>query len=58
MQATASPFHRGEVAIQRKLQVHERMQAFGTKVVRNFFPPQHRDFYHTLPYLFLGLSGA
>lgn len=50
----ASPFHRGEIAIQRKLQVHERMQAFGMKVIRNFFPPQHRDFYHSLPYLFLG----
>ncbi|PCJ15459.1 MAG: flavin-nucleotide-binding protein [Gammaproteobacteria bacterium] len=24
------------------------------KVVRNFFPPQHQDFYHALPYLFLG----
>ncbi|MBL4864940.1 MAG: pyridoxamine 5'-phosphate oxidase family protein [Pseudomonadales bacterium] len=51
-----SPFHQGEIAIQTKLQVHEKMQAFGMKVIRDFFPPQHRVFYQTLPYLFLGYA--
>jgi len=47
----ASPFHAGEVAIQRSLGVAERMAEFGGRVVRDFMPDQHRLFYAQLPFL-------
>ncbi len=55
-----SPFHDGEVALQRTVGVAERMEAFGRRVIRDFMPDQHRDFYRQLPFIVLGsvdLSG-
>lgn len=46
-----SPFHAGEVAIQRTLGVAERMAEFGSRVVRDYMPDQHRQFYAQLPFL-------
>lgn len=46
-----SPFHAGEVAIQRRLGVAERMAEFGSRVVRDHMPDQHRQFYAKLPFL-------
>jgi uncharacterized protein len=57
---TPSPFHDGEVALQRTVGVAERMEAFGRRVIRDFMPDQHRDFYRQLPFIVLGsvdLSG-
>jgi hypothetical protein len=48
---SASPFHAGEVAIQRTLGVAERMAEFGSRVVRDHMPDQHRQFYAQLPCL-------
>jgi predicted pyridoxine 5'-phosphate oxidase superfamily flavin-nucleotide-binding protein len=48
-----SPFHAGEVAIQQQLGVAERMAQFGSKVVRDYMPDQHRQFYAQLPFLVL-----
>lgn len=47
----ASPFHAGEVAIQRTLGVAERMAEFASRVVRDHMPDQHRQFYAQLPVL-------
>ncbi|MFZ5637916.1 MAG: pyridoxamine 5'-phosphate oxidase family protein [Pseudomonadota bacterium] len=47
----ASPFHAGEVAIQRTLGVADRMAEFGSRVVRDHMPDQHRRFYAQLPFL-------
>ncbi len=49
-----SPFHAGEIAIQQQLGVAERMAQFGSKVVRDYMPDQHRQFYAQLPFMVLG----
>lgn len=51
---TPSPFHDGEVALQKTVGVAERMAAFGRRVIRDFMPDQHRDFYRQLPFIILG----
>lgn len=53
-QATPSPFHEGEVTLQKTVGVAERMEAFGRRVIRDFLPDQHREFYHQLPFIVLG----
>jgi predicted pyridoxine 5'-phosphate oxidase superfamily flavin-nucleotide-binding protein len=52
--ATASPFHRGEQAIQQQLGVRDRIEAVGRRVIRDVLLDQHREFYAQLPCLFLG----
>jgi uncharacterized protein len=51
---TSSPFHDGEVALQKTVGVAERMEAFGRRVIRDHMPDQHRDFYRQLPFIVLG----
>ena len=50
----SSPFHKGEQAIQSRLGVRERMERFGSRVIRDFMPEQHREFYKQLPFIFVG----
>ncbi|MEQ8692794.1 MAG: pyridoxamine 5'-phosphate oxidase family protein, partial [Pseudomonadales bacterium] len=47
----ASPFHPGEQYVQDRLGVRERAERIGRRVIRDFLPPQHRDFYSRLPFL-------
>ncbi|MFT4769434.1 MAG: ferredoxin-NADP reductase [Glaciecola sp.] len=49
-----SPFHRGETAVQERLGVREGAERLGRRVIRDFFPEQHRDFYSQLPFLIVG----
>jgi hypothetical protein len=49
-----SPFHKGEVVLQNSVGVAERMEQFGRKVIRDFMPDQHRDFYRQLPFVVVG----
>ncbi|CAG4901376.1 2Fe-2S iron-sulfur cluster-binding protein [Paraburkholderia saeva] len=49
-----SPWHEGELAIQRKAGVDKRMTEVGRRVMRDFLPEQHRAFYPLLPYVMLG----
>ncbi len=49
-----SPWHAGEVAMQRLAGVAERMDSVGRKVVRPFMPDQHREFFAQLPFAVLG----
>lgn len=51
-------WHEGEKFIQEKLGVAERMEAVGQRVVRDFMPDQHRDFYAQLPFIVLGSVDA
>jgi uncharacterized protein len=51
---TASPFHRGEQAIQTRLGVRDKMERFGQQVIRDYLPQEHRDFYQQLPYILAG----
>lgn len=50
-EAKHSLFHEGEIAMQRSVGMAERMEHIGTKVVRDFMPDQHRDFYARLPFI-------
>ena len=58
MNTTNSPFHRGEQAIQQQLGVREQMERFGSRVIRDHLPEQHRDFYQQLPFIFVGHADA
>lgn len=57
MHAAASIFHAGELAIQERVGVREQM-AGATAYIRDFMPEQHREFYHSLPFFFLGALDA
>lgn len=45
------PWHAGERALQEKAGVAERMAVFGQKVIRDYMPDQHRQFYQQLPFM-------
>uniref|UniRef100_B8HSG6 Pyridoxamine 5'-phosphate oxidase-related FMN-binding n=1 Tax=Cyanothece sp. (strain PCC 7425 / ATCC 29141) TaxID=395961 RepID=B8HSG6_CYAP4 len=49
-----SPFHGGELAIQTRLGVQDRMDKQGRRVIREFLPLQHQQFYAQLPYVIVG----
>lgn len=46
-----SPFHRGEQLIQNRLGVRNKMEQFGQRVIRNYMPEQHKQFYQQLEYI-------
>ncbi len=48
------PFHDGERAVQERLGVRERIEEIGQRVIRDFMPDQHREFFATLRHFFLG----
>ena len=48
-----SPFHPGERALQERVGVRDKMEAVGRRVLRNFMPDQHREFFALLPFLVL-----
>lgn len=56
--STASPWHDGEVALQRSAGVAERMADVGRRVIRDYMPDQHRDFFAQLPFIVLGSVDA
>ncbi len=49
-----SPFHAGELAIQARLGAQERMDKQGRRVIREYLPEQHRQFFAQLPYVIAG----
>ncbi|MEO1220939.1 MAG: pyridoxamine 5'-phosphate oxidase family protein [Pseudomonadota bacterium] len=48
------PWHSGEVEVQKRLGVAERMAKNGKRVVRDYMPDQHRDFYGSIPFMMIG----
>ncbi len=48
------PFHPGEILIQQRLGVAEKMRQVGGRVIRDYMPEQHIEFFRSLPMLFLG----
>ena len=50
----ASPFHAGEIALQERAGVRARLAETGHRVIRDFMPEQHRDFFNHLPFLIVG----
>nr|WP_315426611.1 pyridoxamine 5'-phosphate oxidase family protein [uncultured Albidiferax sp.] len=47
-------FHAGERAVQQRAGVAERMAEIGPRVIRDYMPDQHRDFFAQLPFVVLG----
>lgn len=47
-------WHEGETALQEKLGVAARMRDVGARVIRDFMPQQHRDFYAQVPFIVAG----
>jgi len=47
-------WHEGERFIQEKVGVAERMASVGQRVIRDYMPDQHREFYAQLPFIVLG----
>lgn len=53
-----SPWHAGERVLQRKVHASERMEVIGQKVIRDYMPDQHREFYSQLPFMIAGAVDA
>jgi predicted pyridoxine 5'-phosphate oxidase superfamily flavin-nucleotide-binding protein len=53
-----SPWHTGEKILQERSGVSDRMDMFGPKVIRDYMPDQHRDFYQQLPFMIVGAVDA
>ncbi len=49
-----SPWHHGELDLQRRLGVEERMDEVGRRLVRDHLIEQHKEFYPLLPMVVLG----
>lgn len=49
----SSPWHAGEVALQRSIGMADRMAGIGKRVIRTHILPQHAAFYESLPFVVL-----
>ena len=54
----APTFHAGERAVQERVGVAGRMAQMGPRVIRDFMPDQHRDFFEQLPFVLVGTVDA
>ncbi|MEM9272008.1 MAG: pyridoxamine 5'-phosphate oxidase family protein [Cyanobacteria bacterium P01_F01_bin.143] len=56
-----SPFHAGELAIQARMGIQERMDRQGRRMIREYLTEQHRKFFAQIAYVIVGTvdkSGA
>ncbi|AXK38107.1 pyridoxamine 5'-phosphate oxidase family protein [Crenobacter cavernae] len=49
-----SPFHPGEQEMQRRVGVRDKIEGIGRRVVRDYMPEQHREFFAQLPFIVAG----
>jgi hypothetical protein len=49
-----SPWHSGELAMQSLVGVREQLAELGPRVIRDYMPEQHRNFFEQLPFLITG----
>lgn len=49
-----SPFHAGELAIQAKLGIKDRMDRQGRRIIREYLTQQHQKFFAQLSYVIIG----
>ncbi len=54
----APAFHEGERALQARAGVAQRMAQLGPRVIRDFMPEQHREFFGQLPFVITGTLDA
>ena len=55
---SAATFHEGERAVQARAGVQERLEQLGPRVIRDFMPEQHREFFGQLPFVIAGTVDA
>jgi hypothetical protein len=53
-----APFHAGEIAVQMRVGVHERMAEVGGRVIRTAMPEQHRELFQKLPMMLVSSLDA
>ncbi len=53
-----TPFHEGELALQRRAGAYEALAVAGPRVIRDHMPPQHREFFAQLPFMVIGALDA
>jgi predicted pyridoxine 5'-phosphate oxidase superfamily flavin-nucleotide-binding protein len=58
MTAPDRVFHEGEQAVQVRAGVRDKLAALGPRVIRDFMPEQHREFFTRLPFLLAGTLDA
>lgn len=51
---SSSPFHAGEIMLQKRAAKHQAMEGVGRRFIRSFMPDQHREFFEKLPFLIVG----
>lgn len=51
-------FHRGELLAQQRAGMQEKMATVGPRVIRDFMPDQHREFFEQLPFMVVGSMDA
>jgi len=51
-----SPFHIGEMDVQRRMGVRDKMERQGRRFIRDYLPEQHREFYSRLPFLIVAMT--
>lgn len=56
--AARPPFHAGECAVQERAGVREKMAVVGPRLIRDFMPEQHREFFAQLPFVIVGSVDA
>ena len=58
MENATDPFHAGERALQQRAGRRDRMAIVGPRVIRDYMPDQHRQFFAQLPFLIVGSLDA
>jgi len=53
-----APYHEGEQILQARLGLREKMDKIGRRVIRDFMPEEHREFFAQLPWLLVGSLDA
>lgn len=51
-------WHRGELSVQSRAGVKEKMASLGPRVIRSYMPDQHREFFTQLPMVIMGAQDA
>jgi predicted pyridoxine 5'-phosphate oxidase superfamily flavin-nucleotide-binding protein len=53
-----APYHEGEQALQARFGLREKMDKIGRRVIRDFMPDEHREFFAQLPWMLVGSLDA
>jgi predicted pyridoxine 5'-phosphate oxidase superfamily flavin-nucleotide-binding protein len=57
-QSDIPPFHEGELALQERALVREKVARFGLRGIRPYMPDEHREFLEQLPFVFVASLDA